>query len=231
MNSAPSSKRCVVVWSEGTAPVTVYPDDINSAITEGLKAGLEGWDVVKASISEPGQGLPEALLNRADVLVWWGHRKHRDVGDDLVSRIEKRVREDGMGFISLHSSHFARPNERLMGTRCSWGAYRCDSTTLTLTVTDEAHPIAKGIPKEFSLFHSERYDEPYAVPEPESVVFGGVADLKDGGKTASRQGLCWTLGKGRMFYFQPGHETDPIFFDETVRKIMANAVVWAGRRS
>ena len=30
-----------------------------------------------------------------------------------------------------------------------------------------------------------------------------------------------------MFYFQAGHETDPVFADKNVRKIMANAVTWA----
>jgi len=232
MPSAQSSQetttpRCVVVWSEGTAPKEVYPDDINGAIVEGLKGTLEGWDVVKASLSDPEQGLPEALLKRADVLVWWGHRKHREVKAELVGRIEKRVKEDGMGFIALHSAHFAEPNIKLMGTRCSWGAYIGDSTNLKIVVKDGAHPIAKGIPNEFSLIHHERYNDPYAVPAAKSVVFEGVADLKNGGTSTSKQGFCWEVGKGRMFYFQPGHETNPIFFNETIRQIIANAVLWA----
>lgn len=219
--------RCVVVWSEGTAPQSVYPHDINGAIVDGLKDKLPGWEIAKAGIADPDQGLPDALLNRADVLIWWGHKKHGEVKDELVARIEKRVKEGGMGFISLHSSHFAKINKRLMGAACSWGGYIGDSTTLTIKVLDESHPIAKGIPKEFSLTHNERYNDPYAVPPAKSVVFGGVADLKNGGRSTSQQGFCWDVGKGRMFYFQPGHETNPIFFNETIRTIMANAVLWA----
>ena len=223
--AAAAEKPTVVVWSEGSAPKAVYPNDINGAIAEGL-ACLDGWEVVKASFNDSDQGLPDDLLQRCDVLIWWGHVKHRQVSDELVAKIVKRVKEDGMGFISLHSSHFAKPNKALMGTVCSWGAYVGDSTTLKITVKDPNHPIAAGI-KDFEVVHNERYSEPYAVPEPQAVVFEGVHTLRDGGQDPSRIGLCWQVGKGKFFYFQAGHETNPIFLDENVRKIMANAVKWA----
>ncbi len=237
------AKRCVVVWSEGTAPKNVYPDDINGAIVDGLKGKLEGWEIVKASISDPDQGLPDALLNKADVLVWWGHKKHGEVKDDLVAKIVKRVKDDGMGFVSLHSAHFAKPNIKLMSIEetskellekvqpknrvAAWGAYKGDSTTLTITVKDASHPIARDVPKEFSLPHGERYSDPYAVPTAKCIVFEGVHDLKDGGKDASKMGFTWDIGEGKMFYFQPGHETNPVFLDENVKKIMVNAIIWA----
>jgi len=223
--TAAKAKRTVVVWSEGTAPKNVYPNDINGAVAEGLK-DLKGWDVVVANLSDPEQGLPDDLLNRADVLIWWGHQRHDQVKDALVAKIVKRVKEDGMGFISLHSSHFAKPNKALMGTPCTWGAYVGDSTTLKVTVKDSKHPIAKGV-KEFTIVHNERYSDPYAVPTPKSVVFEGVATLKDGKEDPSQQGLTWEIGKGKVFYFQPGHETNPVFFDPNVKKIMMNAVKWA----
>ncbi|NLV44236.1 MAG: trehalose utilization protein [Candidatus Hydrogenedentes bacterium] len=223
--SAVPAQRCVVVWSEGTAGTDVYPKDINGAIAEGL-ASLEGWEVVTASLNDPDQGLPDALLHRADVLVWWGHKKHGLVKDKLVRKIVKRVKEDGMGFISLHSAHFAKPNKELMGTACSWGAYEADSTTLKVTVKEPDHPIAKGV-KDFTVEHSERYSEPYAVPEPQAVPFEGVHTLANGTEDPSRIGLCWQVGKGKFFYFQAGHETNPIFYDENVRLIMRNAVEWA----
>jgi trehalose utilization protein len=221
----PQVKRCVVVWSEGTAPKEVYPNDINTAIAEGLKE-LKDWEVVVANLSDPDQGLPTSLLNRADVLIWWGHKKHDQVKDELVTKIVKRVKEDGMGFISLHSSHFAKPNKALMGTPCTWGAYLGDSTNLHVTVKDPTHPIAKGV-KDFTIVHNERYSDPYAVPTPKAVVFTGVADLKNGGTDPSQQGLTWEIGKGKFFYFQPGHETNPVFFDPNIKKIMINAVQWA----
>ncbi len=223
---AAEAKKTVVVWSEGTAPKNVYPKDINGAIAEGLKQDLAGWDVVIANLDDPDQGLPDELLNKCDVLIWWGHIKHGQVKDALVAKVVKRVKEDGTGFISLHSSHFAKPNKALMGTRCSWGAYVGDSTTLKVTVKEPAHPIAKGV-KEFTIEHHERYSDPYAVPKAEAIVFDGVASLKNGKTDPSQQGFTWTIGKGRMFYFQVGHETNPIFFDANIRRIMANAVEWA----
>lgn len=227
LSNAADAKRCVVVWSEGTAPTNVYPHDINGAIAEGLTGSLAGWEVVTASLKDPGQGLPDELLNRADVLIWWGHKKHGNVKDELVTKIVKRVKEDGMGFISLHSSHFAKPNIALMGTPCSWGAYLGDTKTLKITVKDPSHPIAKGIPSDFTIANDERYNDPYAVPQPEALIFEGLATMKNGQTSLSKQGFAWTIGKGRMFYFQAGHETNPIFLDENVRKIMANAVLWA----
>lgn len=221
------AKKCVVVWSEGTAPKNIYPQDINGAIAEGLREKLKNWEVVTASLGDPDQGLPDALLNRADVLIWWGHKRHGDVKDERVAQIVRRVKEDGMGFISLHSSHFAKANLRLMDTPCTWGAYVADSKTSRITVLDAKHPIAKKVSKEFTIANGERYNDPYAVPEAEAVVFDGEFTLADGKTLRSKQGFCWTIGKGRMFYFQPGHETNPIYFDKDVRTIMANAVRWA----
>jgi trehalose utilization protein len=217
--------RCVVVWSEGTAPKNIYPNDICGAIAEGLKE-LKDWEVVEAHLSDPNQGLPDELLNRTDVLIWWGHRKHNQVRDGLVDEIVRRVKDEGMGFISLHSSHFARPNIKLMGTPCSWKEYVSDSNTLKINVKDTNHPIARGV-EQFTIIHNERYSEPYAVPQPTAVVFEGTYALNNGSTDTSRQGLTWEIGKGRVFYFQPGHETNPVFFDPNVRKIMLNAVEWA----
>jgi len=239
--NALAAKRRVVVWSEGTAPKAVFPNDINGAVAEGL-ACLEGWEVIRASIDDPDQGLSDERLENCDVLVWWGHKRHGQVKDELVKKIVRRVKEDGMGFVSLHSAHFAKPNIALMsqsetskdlldkvqpkGRVAAWGAYRGDSVTLTITVKDPSHPIAKGV-KDFTINHGERYSDPYAVPTPQAVVFEGDAKLKDGSIDHSQVGLCWQIGKGKMFYFQAGHETDPVFFDANVRKIIANAVQWA----
>lgn len=222
-----AAKRTVVVWSEGTAPANVYPKDINTAIAEGLKKSLQGWDVVVANLSDAEQGIPDDLLKKTDVLIWWGHKKHKDVKDELVEKIVKRVKDEGMGFIALHSSHFAKPNKALMGTPCTWGAYKGDSTTCTVKVKDPKHPIAEGVPAEFTFDHAERYSDPYAVPPPKSLVFDGFHKVKGGSDDNAAMGLAWDVGKAKFFYFQPGHETNPVFMDANVQKIMANAVKWA----
>ena len=53
---AAKKTRRVVVWSEGTAPKKVYPDDVNTAIAEGLKP-LKGWEVLTANHQSAGSGI------------------------------------------------------------------------------------------------------------------------------------------------------------------------------
>ncbi|MCB1129279.1 MAG: ThuA domain-containing protein, partial [Verrucomicrobiae bacterium] len=183
-----------------------------------------------AGINDSEQGCSEDSLNRCDVLIWWGHKRHDNVKDEYVDRIERRVKQEGMGFIAVHSSHFAKPNKRLMGTRCSWGAYKTDGCQLKVRVNAPDHPITKGV-GDFTLPQIERYSEPYRVPEPEAVPFAGTYVYPDGKEEPTRVGFCWTIGKGRMFYFAPGHETYPNLYRPEVQRLFANAVEWAAGRS
>ena len=224
-----AAKRRVVVWSEGTAPVDkVYPKDVNTTIADGLQS-LDGWEVVTASLKDPDQGVSEERLMGTDVLIWWGHKRHGDVKDALVERIVRRVKEQGMGFLSIHSSHFAKPYKKLMGTACSWREYKADGTSARVIVKAPDHPIAKGV-SDFELPKIERYGEPFQVPEPEAVVFDGVYTKPNGEKEPGRMGLCWTVGKGKVFYFTPGHETYDDFYRPEVQQILRNAVLWAAPR-
>ena len=233
---AAEGRRRVVVWSECTAPKDPYPNDINGAVADALKS-LEGWEVVTANIEQPDQGLPDDLLKSADVLMWWGHKKHGKVNDDLVKRIVRRVKEDGMGFVALHSAHYAKPfkalmlkianpNDEEMKKRVgSWGAYKCDSAVKVMA-KDGNHPICKGVEKCFDLGDTERYGEKFMVPEPEAVPFECEYRFPDGRTEKARHGLCWTVGKGRVFYFQTGHETYKHYFEANVQQIFRNAVKW-----
>ncbi len=217
--------RKVVVWSEGTAPKNVYPNDVNTAIAEGLRS-MKNWEVVTANLNEPDQGLSQELLESAGVLVWWGHQKHGDVKDELVDRIVKRVTEGGMGFLPTHSGHWSKPFKALMKDSGSWdGGYVEDGSKLDLIVADPSHPIAKGI-KDFVVPHTERYSEPFHVPKPDDLVFNGKYTKPDGSTEMSKQGLTWTVGKGHVFYFQPGHESYPIYFQEEIRQVFRNGVRW-----
>ena len=223
---AAAPERRALVWSEGTAPKNVYPNDINTVVAEGLKESLKGWDVVLGNLSDPDQGCSPESMKKTDVLIWWGHQRHGNVKDENVAEIVRRIKEDGMGFIALHSSHYSKPLKSVLGTNCGFKAYVADGSALKVIVKEPNHPISKGV-KTFEQPHTERYSEPFEVPEPEAVPLDGEYTLPDGTKEQSRQGLCWTVGKGKVFYFQPGHETYPVYQDPNVRLVLHNAVLWA----
>jgi trehalose utilization protein len=70
------------------------------------------------------------------------------------------------------------------------------------------------------------YGERFDIPEPDKLIF---ISWFQGGEVF-RSGCCFERGHGRIFYFRPGHETYPIFFDKNVQKVIANAVRWAAPR-
>lgn len=214
-------QRRILVWSEATAPKSVYPNDISGAVVEGL-AKLRGYAASAASINDPEQGLVQSVLEQTDVLFWWGHQRHGDVPQPTVERIVQRVREGGMGVIFLHSAHFSRPLQAVLKSSGAWSDYVNDGQPHRIRVTDPRHPIARGV-RNFLIPKEERYEEVFVVPTPEAVVFDG---FHEGTRTIARQGLCWTVGKGRIFYFRPGHEEYPIFFMPEVRRILRNAALW-----
>ena len=70
------------------------------------------------------------------------------------------------------------------------------------------------------------YCEPFGVPAPDELVF---LSWFQGGEVF-RSGCCYRRGKGRIFYFRPGHETFPTYHDPVIGKVIANGVRWATPR-
>jgi trehalose utilization protein len=215
----------VTVWSEhrqersDPAVGAVYPDGIHEAIAAGLREA--GFDVGTATLDEPEHGLTEAVLAETDVLTWWGHVAHGAVEDAVVDRVQRRVL-DGMGLIVLHSGHHSKIFRRLMGTSGDL-RWREAGERERLWVIDRAHPIADGLGEAIVFDQEEMYGEPFDVPAPDQLV---LISWFQGGEVF-RSGCCWTRGRGRIFYFRPGHETYPTYFQPAARKVIANAVAWA----
>lgn len=214
----------VLVWSEASAPKNVYPNDINAAIAEHLSK-QKNLIVKTASLNDPEQGLSQEALDNTDVLFWWGHKYHNKVEGAAVDRIIKRVKEGGMGFVAIHSAHYSKPFKALLNAPADLGGWREDGSPEHVHVVTPSHPIAKGI-KDFTIPHTEMYNEPFKVPEPEVVVFHSKWDKGE----EFRSGCIWTIGKGKVFYFRPGHETYPIMHDPNVVKILTNAAFWAAAK-
>ncbi len=127
-----------------------------------------------------------------------------------------------MGLISLHSGHFSKIFKRLMGTPCTL-KWRDTGELERIWLVAPGHPIAAGLPSYFELAQEEMYGEPFKVPPPDELVF--ISWFKGG--EVFRSGACYHRGRGRIFYFRPGHETFPIYHDPNVQRVIANAVRWA----
>ena len=216
----------VTVWNEyrheKSDPTVraVYPDGMHAAIAAHL-SGQPGLSVRTATLDEPEQGLTQEVVDDTDVLIWWGHMAHQEVRDDIVDRLQKRVL-DGMGLVVLHSGHHSKIFCRLMGTTCllSW---REAGEKERLWIVNPSHPITQGLPPYIELPQTEMYGEFFDVPEPDKTLF---ISWFQGGEVF-RSGAVWTRGKGRIFYFRPGHETYPIFRNAEVLKVIENGVRWA----
>ncbi|MGH9720747.1 MAG: ThuA domain-containing protein [Bryobacteraceae bacterium] len=227
----------VMVWSERTEPVEIYPSGINGALVERLNKE-RGIEATAANLSDPGQGLSEAALGATDVLIAFGHRHHKVVADENVDRIVRHVEERGMGYLPIHSSHYARAFQKIMsiiaerrgtplqGAPGSWGRVRNEGKPETIHVLMPKHPIAKGV-KDFIVAKTESYLNPFNVPPPDAKILEG---RYEGGQQDGSDGLLWNFGKGKVFYFQEGHETYPTYFQPEVQRILVNAVRFLGKR-
>ncbi|ADE02931.1 ThuA domain-containing protein [Haloferax volcanii] len=215
----------VTVWNEyrhekeDDEVAAVYPDGIHATIAEGLREA--GYDVQTATLDDSEHGLTESVLDDTDVLAWWGHKAHDEVEDAIVDRVVDRVR-GGMGLLVLHSGHYSKPFKRLMGTTCSL-KWRESGEKERVWVVEPGHPIADGLPESFEVPRAEMYGERFDIPAPDELVF---TSWFEGGEVF-RSGCCYTRGKGRVFYFRPGHETYPIYEQAEIRTVLDNAVEWA----
>ena len=220
------SKINVVVWNEFRHEKikddvkAIYPDGLHAVIKRFLDVN-DDMEVSLAALDDPDQGLPDEVLEKTDVLLWWGHMAHGEVNDELVKKIQERVYLGKMGFIALHSGHHSKPFRAIVGTNgnLSWGRNQKEIMWTLMP----SHEIAAGIPDHFLIESEELYSEPFYIPQPDALVFG--AWFEDG--HIMRAGACFHRGAGKVFYFQPGHETCKSYYNPNVQRIIKNAVYWA----
>ena len=109
---------------------------------------------------------------------------------------------------------------------CCFPDYRPDGKPSTLTVKAPGHPIAAGLPTKIIVPQTEMYNEPFHVPTPDEVIFEETWELGE----RFRSGMVWNIGKGKVFYFRPGHEQYPVFKQPEMITILANASRWLGAK-
>lgn len=197
----------------------LYPDGIHATLRDGLRR-LSGDRVAvsTATLEEPEAGLSAEVLAGTDVLVWWGHVRHEQVPDDVVDRVCGRVLA-GMGLVVLHSGHASRVFRRLTGTTCTLAWRHSHDTELVWTLRPD-HPIAAGVPQPLVIPMHETYSEPFDIPTPDELVF--VSGFSGG--EVFRSGCLYRRGLGTIFYFSPGDQSYPVYHQDEVIRVIANAV-------
>lgn len=279
VQAADSKPIRVLIWDEQQPQQRLgYKDRFLGETIAAHLVTLPGLSVMTTKLDAPEQGLSDATLDAADVLIWWGHIRHPVLTDANAERVAKRVREGKLGFIALHSAHWAKPFVRLMQDRakadalaqvpeaeratakweytnettvyqaakrdakltpyvthegdvwrlalpiCVFPGVRADGLPSHVTTLLPEHPLAAGLPAKWDVAQTEMYDEPFHVPKPDAVVFEERWDKGE----YFRSGCVWQVGKGRVFYFRPGHETFPVFKQAEPLMVIENAVRWMG---
>lgn len=214
----------ITIWNEyrhereNVEVKKVYPEGIHHALASFLK---EIHHVETATLDEVEHGLTEQLLEQTDVLIWWGHKAHEEVDESVVERVKSRVL-DGMGLVVLHSAHFSKIFKSLMGTTCDLKWREADEKE-RLWVVDPTHPIVEGIDSYIELEQEEMYGEHFDIPVPDETV---LISWFEGGEVF-RSGVTFKRGNGKIFYFRPGHESYPTYYNKQVQQIIKNGVKWA----
>lgn len=270
----------VVVWDEQQpAQKQAYENFLGNAIADYLKT-RQGFSVTSVRLDDPEQGLAKETLDKCDVLIWWGHVRHREIKRETAQQLVDRIKQGHLSMISLHSAHWSVPfieamNERSIADalatltenerktakieairpeqysqpkrdaaltpsvekqinpdgsivlkvklpNCCFPAYRGDGKPSHVKTLLPDHPIARGLPAAFDIPHTEMYDEPFHVPAPDEVIF---EERWDAGERF-RSGAVWKIGKGRVFYFRPGHETFDVYKQPETLLILENAARW-----
>lgn len=219
----------VTIWNEFVHENTndkvkqVYPNGIHMTLAEGLNS--PDFTIRTATLDQPEHGLSDEVMNSTDVLVWWGHAAHDRVDDEIVSKVVKRVQE-GMGFVVLHSGHFSKPFKVLMGTSCDLKWREAGEQEILWSV-NPSHPIAAGVNSQIILEHEEMYGEFFDIPTPDELIF--VSNFAGG--EVFRSGCTFKRGQGNIFYFRPGHETYPTYYNPEILKVISNGIKWAAANS
>lgn len=214
----------VLVWNENVHEkemprvTELYPGGLHAYIANFLKC--EDVEVSTATLDDEECGLTDEVLREVDVLVWWGHAAHHKVPDEVVDRVHKYCMM-GMGLVVLHSGHHSKIFRKLMGTTCNL-KWRDGARERIWTIMPN-HPIAEGVEETFALDPEEMYGERFDIPNPDDVIFLGWFN----GGEVFRSGCTWTRGNCKIFYFQPGHETNTSFRNANVQRIIKNGVRWA----
>jgi trehalose utilization protein len=218
----------VLVWDEQQPQQAQgYGDKfLGETLAAGL-AGKTGLSIKTAKLADPEQGLSDAALDETDVLVFWCHRKVKEQDDVRVEAVVKRVQAGKLGFIALHSAHWAKPFVRLMQERtkdeAKKGLTAAELASAKWSFVNEA-PYYKGVKAGAPLTPSVRRDgDKFIVTLPQCVfptyrndgAPGHVTVAKPTHPIAAGLPAKWDIPQTEM-YGEPFHvpAPDDVVFEE-----------------
>ncbi|MEO7300678.1 MAG: ThuA domain-containing protein [Verrucomicrobiota bacterium] len=166
------------------------------------------------SIEDALQSVPKAELNKVKVITIPSPGGLPKSDAPMTPSFKRVKRDDGSDTLTVQLP------------RCVFPIVRNDGKPSRIVTLLPKHPIAYGVPATFEIPQTEVYAGPFHVPKPDAMIFE-----EHWGETESfTSGCAWQVGKGRVFYFRPGHETYAIFKQEVPLKIVENAVHWVHNR-
>lgn len=99
----------VVIWDERQPEQkSVYKLFLGNRIGEYLKS-LPGFEVTSVGMDDAEHGLTKEVLDNCDVLIWWGHKRNREVPPEKGKDILTRIKSGQLSLIALHSAHWSVP--------------------------------------------------------------------------------------------------------------------------
>ncbi len=240
----------VLVWGDASGlhkperPLP-YRGGVHQAIAEFLNE-FEDLDAFPFAVSEDCFTPQE--LDRYQAIVLWGHGRPISMGAQRA--IVAQVESGKAGMVGLHSILNFNSNPFLIGRL--FGQTRVfgweEHVHMKFEVTRNDHPIFEGIDS-FEV-EDEAYYEPFGLVEGADVLLNmevpgcetrkayffdpgtrewGEKEFRVAG-LVSRAAWAYTVGNGKSFYLQPGHETDPTYHDPIIKDIIARAVQWVAVR-
>ena len=171
--------------------------------------------------------MSDEALDAADVLIWWGRRRHDDVPAGRAAAVVERVKAGRLGFVALHGACASQPFRTLMGTACEPAHWREDGRPEHVGIAAPEHPIARGVA---SVHDPQDRHVRRAVLGPGARDGRPGLELGAGRDDAERPDLD-ASATGRVVYLRPGHDAFPVLFHPVVRQVIANAAVWAAHRA
>lgn len=115
----------VLVWDEQQpAQKQVYDHFLGNWLAGWLRGQLPGLAVQSAALNDPHQGLSDEVLDRSQVLLWWGHQRHAEITPQVGKKIAERIKSGRLALIALHSAHWSTPFVEAMNLRTHLDAHK-----------------------------------------------------------------------------------------------------------